>query len=156
KYLPLWDWRNGAPAGGYNPLFAELVRVLGVPVRTGPQPDAAPQSRPPEPRIAEQAVPRPVPEQRREDALPARPPSSQARFIDFTDVSWIDYPIAALFLVPFALLLADVVARQVFQQPLTTAYELTLMTSGVAALLGAAVAVRNNRSIRSPASLLLL
>ena len=41
-------------------------------------------------------------------------------------------------------------------QPLILAYELTSFTGGVAALFGAAIALRNNRSIRSPASLLLV
>jgi hypothetical protein len=84
--------------------------------------------------------PSPPQVQRQERAPPpARPPSTAERFIDFSDVSWIDYPGVALFLIPFALLLADLFARYLLSQPLMGAYELTSFSGGVAALFGAAV-----------------
>ena len=38
KYIPLWDWRYGAPVGGYSPLFNELTRVVGPPAQAALHP----------------------------------------------------------------------------------------------------------------------
>jgi TRAP-type C4-dicarboxylate transport system permease small subunit len=159
KYLPLWDWRNRAPVGGYGPLFNELTRVVGPPARTAPPtpPSPAPAMPPQRPEVVAPPTPSPPQVERHERAPSlARPPSTEDRFIDFSDVSWIDYPVVALFLIPFALLLTDLFGRYLLSHPLMGAYELTSFSGGLAALFGAAVALRNNRNIRSPASLLLL
>ena len=75
-------------------------------------------------------------------------------FIDFSDLSVIDYPIIALLVATFSMTLADVVARNVFNAPLWANFELATWFAASAALFGGSIAVRNGRSIVSPVSII--
>ena len=69
----------------------------------------------------------------------------------------MDYPVLALLVAGFVLTLGDVASRYVLQMPLSfTSYEVVPLLIGLAAIFGAAIAERNGRGIRSPASAYLL
>ena len=75
-------------------------------------------------------------------------------FIDFSDLSVIDYPVIAVLVATFLLTLSDVAGRYVLNAQLFDAYELVTWFAASAAFFGGAIAVRNGRNIVSPVSII--
>ncbi|MCP4381684.1 MAG: TIR domain-containing protein [Hyphomicrobiales bacterium] len=176
KYIPLWEWRNDEPVGGFGPLIDELESIVGrpAPSRAAPSAPAVPAEAPvasapsPSQQVPRESPPEPVPrrttpERREEPAagetpipgLTARSIAERRRYIDFSDLSWMDLPIMGLLVAGLACLLASTIGRYLFMIASPVLYSLTPPLLALAAILGAAMAERNRRSIRSPVSMLL-
>jgi len=161
KYIPLWEWRGDAPVGGFDPLVDELERIVGAPARPAPAGPAVAA-----PDAAETPVPAPLARSGPSDA--AQPPQAapppqvsekrdrpRRTYIDFSDLGWLDYVVAAAFVVALAALFAAVLVRYTLNQPSPFLQELALVLIGLSALFGAAMAERGGRQIVSPVSALL-
>jgi TRAP-type C4-dicarboxylate transport system permease small subunit len=161
KYVPLWEWRGDAPVGGFDPLVDELERIVGAPARPARRetsvaaPDAVEASEPAPPATSkpsgalrpERAAP--------PSSLPEGRVSSRRTYVNFSDLGWLDYVVAAAFVAALAALFASVLARFVLNQPSPFLQEMALVMIGLSALFGAAMAERGGRQIVSPVSALL-
>jgi TRAP-type C4-dicarboxylate transport system permease small subunit len=78
--------------------------------------------------------------------------SAADQYIDFSDISPIDYPFIFAFFCGIAIILLDVILR-VFFTVATSLYEISTPLIAVTALFGATIAEKRSRNIKSPIAL---
>lgn len=166
KYVDITEWNGDRPASNLDKLFAQVERLVGPP-------NIIPEPAPAEPpALDEVRLPRsgkpietppasvppdiiPLPD---EAAVPAAPRISKATarqgFIDFSDVSWIDFPVVALLAAATAMMIGEVFARSFSGSTMGLTSLMPLMFSS-AAVLGGAIAIRNGGEIQGPIAILL-
>lgn len=180
KYIDVTEWNGEMPAGRLDLLFAQVERLIGpakpapVPIRVTPAVvDERVESTPQEPAAASPSpissetfatapkpvTPPPAASTLRRGSEIRQPSPSRSRiaarqgFIDFSDVSWIDFPVVALLWVATTLIMAEAFMRYVLQMP-SGFFELSSLMLSSAAFLGGAIAIRNGREIRGPIAIL--
>jgi TRAP-type C4-dicarboxylate transport system permease small subunit len=172
KYSPLWEWSGKRP----NPedlkaLCYDIGRLIGPPVRVAKvavldeQKENIPDAEVPLTTSAEDKESLSVEDTKivdhaiepAADATPQYKPrgkflAAAKQYIDFSDISLIDYPFILAFSCAIAFMLLDVVMRYFFNMPLGL-YEISIPLIGLTALFGATIAEKHMRNIKSPISL---
>lgn len=171
KYVPLWEWRDDEPVGGFDALIDELENIVGR------QPSTRTASATPPPTVETPVAPAPVPPRQVETGPPPPEPgepsqspaprgtprptvtapsiAERRRFVDFSDLSWMDYPVMALLVAGLGFLLVSILGRYALNLVSPVLDGLTPILLALAAIFGAAMAERNRRGIHGPVSVLL-
>lgn len=149
KYIPLWEWRDGEPVGGFGPLIDELEMMVGKPAPSAPaRPEAVvlkepapagpPDAAPPEPA----RPPPPAP-------LPARELAERRRYVDLSDMNWMDIPVMALLLLGMGLLAVSIFdAGSAYLIPILLAAVVGLLAPPTGAIFATLAAGTTERPVR--------